>query len=498
MNIVVPLAGKDKAFEEKGLPKPLTPVCGKPIIRHIAESRPYPFTSAIFILLREHEEKYGISGRLREFFGEKIRIVWAEQPTDGAPQSILLAKKHIDTDEPLLIDLADQYLDAPGLMDFCTKTDAAGVIPTFESYYYNRGYMLFNPDGTVRHVSEKDKMPISTYSTACISYFARGKDFVRCAEKMIGGKKTAANGAYLVSLAFNELAGEGGKVATYTCDFIASLGIIEGALAFEQLDRPLKCADEIFNRTFARPAVIAHRSLIGNFQENSIEAIQNAIRHGFSIEIDVQVTKDGVPVLSHDKSTGRLFGKDMRIPDCNFAELKGLGRGVGKKGIATLSEALDALGANSISGCAMHIKESVSDSKLAEICNDIIFRKLQNRVFLFGNDENSIRILDKTKAIDPKIRAGLHVTADSDKLRHAEKEYAKADIIWIDALNSSDYSKYIDMAHRHGKKAAVISLELINPKIGKKKLHAHWKKIISQKADCICTDYPEGLCKNFP
>jgi hypothetical protein len=71
MNIIVPLAGKDKNFEERGMIKPLTKVNGKEIIRWISESRPFSYENAIFIVLREHQEKYKIIDELKKFFGEK-------------------------------------------------------------------------------------------------------------------------------------------------------------------------------------------------------------------------------------------------------------------------------------------------------------------------------------------------------------------------------------------------------------------------------------------
>lgn len=240
MNIVVPLAGKDKNFEEKGLCKPLVEVAGKPAIQWIAESRPFDYRNAIFILLREHQLKYNLDKKLKSLFGDKIKIIWAEGNTGGAPQSVLLAKDLINNDEELLIDLPDQYLDVAGLMEFLKNNKVYdGIIPTFKSSYWNRGYMIIER-GFVQKVSEKDKIPISDDSTACISYFRHGKDFVRAAEKMITKKRVAANGAYLISLAYNELIEEGMKIGVVPCEFISTLGTVEGVAAFEQHLRPLK------------------------------------------------------------------------------------------------------------------------------------------------------------------------------------------------------------------------------------------------------------------
>lgn len=242
MNIVVPLAGKDKNFEERGMIKPLTKVLGKEIIKWIAESRPFSYENAIFVVLREHDKQYQITSELKRLFGEKIKIVIAEQMTDGCPQSILLAKGLINNDEELMIDLADQYLDLTGVMEFIEKNkeNCDGIIPSFEAYYWNQGYMTLDAQGFVKRVSEKDKTPISTHSTACLSYFKKGSNFVKYAEQMIIKKRVAANGIYLPSLVYNEMIEAGKKILICPCELIVNLGRIQGADVFEQINRPLK------------------------------------------------------------------------------------------------------------------------------------------------------------------------------------------------------------------------------------------------------------------
>ncbi|MDD5192079.1 MAG: hypothetical protein PHH54_05625 [Candidatus Nanoarchaeia archaeon] len=242
MNIIIPLAGKDKNFEIRGMIKPLTKVQGKEIIKWIAESRPFSYKKAIFIVLREYQEEYKIIDKLKEFFEEDIKIIVLDEMTESSVHSILKAKDLINNKEELLIDLADQYLD---LAEFKSnfekiKNDCDGIITQFESYYWNRGYMVIDENGFVKRVSEKDKPPISTHSTACVSYFKRGSDFVKYAEQMILKKRTAANGAYLPNLVYNEMIEDGKKIKTINCEFISTLGSTEGVDCFEQINRPLK------------------------------------------------------------------------------------------------------------------------------------------------------------------------------------------------------------------------------------------------------------------
>ncbi|MCC6355365.1 MAG: hypothetical protein IT577_15860, partial [Verrucomicrobiae bacterium] len=72
---------------------------------------------------------------------------------------------------------------------------------------------------------------------ACVSWFRRGSDFVRAAEAMIAAGRVAANGAYMISMAFNELIREGKTVLAHPCEFIATLGSPEGLACFEQIVR---------------------------------------------------------------------------------------------------------------------------------------------------------------------------------------------------------------------------------------------------------------------
>lgn len=68
----------------------------------------------------------------------------------------------------------------------------------------------------------------------------------------------------------------------------------------------------------------AHRGLYDNTSpapENSMAAFTLAVNAGFGIELDVQLTKDEVPVVFHDSSLKRVCGVDKKISQLTFAEL---------------------------------------------------------------------------------------------------------------------------------------------------------------------------------
>ncbi|MBQ9734467.1 MAG: hypothetical protein IJV95_01285 [Clostridia bacterium] len=93
---------------------------------------------------------------------------------------------------------------------------------------------------------------------------------------------------------------------------------------------------------FSRP--VAHRGLWGgNIIENSIPAYENAVSHGYPIEIDVYCTTDGVLMSFHDKSLKRMTGADGFIYEKSFAELNKLSLLNSGQKIPTLDQVLECV-----------------------------------------------------------------------------------------------------------------------------------------------------------
>ena len=87
---------------------------------------------------------------------------------------------------------------------------------------------------------------------------------------------------------------------------------------------------------------IAHRGLDnGDVPENSMEAFKNAIEKGYTIELDVQLTKDKQLVVFHDSNLSRLTGDSRDINDVNYEELKDLKLENTNETIPTLNEVIE-------------------------------------------------------------------------------------------------------------------------------------------------------------
>ncbi len=91
---------------------------------------------------------------------------------------------------------------------------------------------------------------------------------------------------------------------------------------------------------------IAHRAFhdqAAGRPENSLIAARAAIEAGYGIEIDIQPSSDGVPMVFHDYTLARLTGAEGRIADRTAAELGALTLKGGAEGIPTLAQMLETV-----------------------------------------------------------------------------------------------------------------------------------------------------------
>lgn len=93
-------------------------------------------------------------------------------------------------------------------------------------------------------------------------------------------------------------------------------------------------------------SVIAHRGASGRHPENTFAAFDEALRQRVdAIELDLQLSRDGIPVVYHDRTLARAGGGRRRVAALDLTELRRLGTGLGRAGrIPTLDEVLERYG----------------------------------------------------------------------------------------------------------------------------------------------------------
>ena len=233
MNILIPMAGRGKRFEDVGysFPKPLIDIEGKPMIQLIIENLNLT-GKHIFLCQKEHYEKYALD-KLLEMLSPNCKIIQIDGITDGAAVTALKAKELINNDEELIIANSDQWINwnPQHFLSFLQNNDADGGIVTFISTHPKWSFVKVNESGLITELAEKK--PISNIATAGIYYYKHGKTFVEAAEQMIT-KNIRTNNEFYIAPAYNEIIQNGGKVFHYPVAEMYGLGTPEDLQYFLQ------------------------------------------------------------------------------------------------------------------------------------------------------------------------------------------------------------------------------------------------------------------------
>ena len=233
LNVVIPMAGHGSRFQNAGytFPKPLIEINNKPMIQIVLETLNID-ANFIFIIQKEHQTKYNISSLLRTL-KPNCTIIELNKVTKGAACTVLLAKKYIKNDHPLIISNSDQYIEWDSnntMYSFLNKKYDGGIL-TFEAYHPKWSYAKINKKNLVIEVAEKKV--ISKHATVGVYYWKKGKEFVKYAEKMIK-ENLRINNEFYVCPVFNEAIKDNKKIAISKVKEMKGLGTPEDLNAYIQ------------------------------------------------------------------------------------------------------------------------------------------------------------------------------------------------------------------------------------------------------------------------
>lgn len=119
--------------------------------------------------------------------------------------------------------------------------------------------------------------------------------------------------------------------------------------------------------------LFAHRGLHNlkkGVPENSLLAFRQAVEGAYGIELDVQLTRDGIPVVFHDASLSRMCAIDRRLDSMTFEALKGYPLAGTDEKIPSLSEVLTLVGGRV--PLLIEIKMDHFDLRIPRTINDLL------------------------------------------------------------------------------------------------------------------------------
>tara|TARA_Y100001968_G_scaffold179159_1_gene163978 strand:+ start:2692 stop:4227 length:1536 start_codon:yes stop_codon:yes gene_type:complete len=226
VNVVIPAAGDGSRFakERWKAPKPFIDINGKLMIEHIIENLKIANSKVTLILRKEH-----ILNRERDLQRLEVsssEIVKIDELTEGTISTVLLARKLIDNDQPLLIANSDQIVDfdCNELINDCNARNLDGSILVFKDPFKDPkwSFVKVSESGYVEEVAEKKA--ISNLATVGIYYFNNGSEFVQSAIDMIV-RNERVNGEFYTCPVYNYMISKGLKIGVYEISYESMQGI---------------------------------------------------------------------------------------------------------------------------------------------------------------------------------------------------------------------------------------------------------------------------------
>ena len=119
---------------------------------------------------------------------------------------------------------------------------------------------------------------------------------------------------------------------------------------------------------------LAHRGLHDErFDENSLSAFKAAVDHGYGIELDVHLMKDGTLAVIHDADLSRVAGLNRQISDMIKEELLSTCLHLSREHIPTLAEVLKV-----VDGKVPLLIEMKVDGEFNPLLPETIIKMLKN------------------------------------------------------------------------------------------------------------------------
>ena len=198
-------------------------------------------------------------------------------------------------------------------------------------------------------------------------------------------------------------------------------------------------------------AVTAHRGSSRTAPENTVAAVEAAIRQGADFaEIDVQETADGVLVVLHDADLMRVAGVRKNIWGVTYEEIESLDAGswfspeFEGEPIPTLQQVIDA--ARGRIRLNIEIKLNGHEEKLVERVVAIVAKNdFQSQCVLSSLDYRSVL---QAKQLDERLQVGHIVTV-------AIGDAAKLDVEFLSVNQEKVTPGYVRSLHRAGKEVHV-------------------------------------------
>ena len=194
--------------------------------------------------------------------------------------------------------------------------------------------------------------------------------------------------------------------------------------------------------------VFAHRGFSSRYPENSMLAFERALTLGADgAEFDVQLSKDGIPVVFHDENLIRITGTDALVKDLTLEELRQFDISYRFRGecpiqrIPTLEEYFSLVRSHDFLN-NIELKTAIFEYEgIEQIVIDLVRKyDLSSRVVLSSFNHYSLL---RCKAIAPELPCGVlyecRIAEPQDYCRRLWMEFLHPDYRFLDDFELKKY-----------------------------------------------------------
>ena len=231
--------------------------------------------------------------------------------------------------------------------------------------------------------------------------------------------------------------------------------------------------------------IVGHRGDRAEAPENTMSSLELAMDDLAFVETDVQLSRDGVPVLFHDTTLERITGDRRTVGDLDLAALRRLdvgewyGREHAGERMPTLDEFLAALAERETARALVELKADWRPDEVRRVVDLIEQHQLRGRVVLQSFSLETMFSVQQVSPTTPRIMLIRELPADPVPLAE------RLGVIGFGttAASVTDVPGALDAAHAAG--IAVLCYTL--------NTHERWEEVSALGVDGIITDQPSEL-----
>lgn len=194
-----------------------------------------------------------------------------------------------------------------------------------------------------------------------------------------------------------------------------------------------------------RPRIIAHRGASATHPENTVAAFDQALVEGCDgIELDLQLSRDGIPMVYHDRTLAKIGGGRYGVAELDAAEIGTLDAGgwlhsrhSGQR-VPTLARVLDRYGSQTTLLLEPKVRQEdkLADRHLALAEAMVVLLRMRRpqaaMVLCFDLDT-----LDAVSALDPECATVLNLKAPGRMTRPLRQSLARVSALSLDVSTIS-------------------------------------------------------------